>query len=743
MSKTRTKTLTETRHKQHQRALALGLTMALFGAPAMAQNTAAPDQIDEIIVTAMRRAQNLQSVPLSITAFTEAQITAFRAKGLEDLGDHTANMYMPASTEAGQSFITLRGINAGITRSSGRAVGVYIDGVYVNTDTAMDVSMNDIARVEVLKGPQGTLFGRDTIGGAINITTQKPGPDFGAQLQMTLGSDGLRQVTGHTDLPLISDIAVLRLNALSRKTSGYIHNAFSGRKAGAEDHTAIGAQLYFTPTDRFDAHLVFNLQKRDDRPNTMGEAITNIGADTIPYTINLDQDEFQTQNAKRASLNANYTFETGHQLSWTSGWSHTDDFYIQDGDRLPQSITVAQFDGVSRELSQEIRLTSPQNTRYDYLIGGYYLRARRGFNPTFPVMGSAFLEQVLGIPAQFHPADELDGQRVTTITRNAALFGHANFHINERLTLYGGARYSQDKKNVDYNSFGEVFEIFGLPPLQARTAVRHRPLSWMIGVRRQFTPQVMGYTSVSRGYRSAAIKDDFVSAADIAAGSGFFTRPEFLTNYETGLKSTWFDQKLRINASAFMMDYTDIQVSVSKPPFLFLRSLTNAAKAHISGFEADLLARITPSLHLSTSLGYVRSRYDDFVPAPGLDLSGTSFGDAPVWTFSSALDYRRPTPHGGALTAHLDYTNRTAPANAPLGGSAFVGDYGIWNGALGYVAVDEHWQVKFWLTNIGNVQRPAVTKLWGAGLGPLIENQTVRYEPPRRFGITLTAKLGP
>ncbi|PHS22858.1 MAG: hypothetical protein COA85_10620, partial [Robiginitomaculum sp.] len=492
------------------------------------------DTLYEIIVTATRRAENLQSVPISITAFSAEQLEAYQAPALEDLSDHVANMWMPASTEAGQSFITMRGINAGITRSSGRSVGVYVDGVFISADTAMNIAMFDVNRIEVLKGPQGTLFGRDTIGGAINITSKKPAKVPEGKVQIEVGNYGLQQILASASTPLVKDVLFLRLAAMKRNKGGYIKNAFTGRKAGAEDHFFYNAQLYYTPSTRFDARLVFSAQKIDDRPNALGEATTNIGSDTIPYTINLDQDEFQKQTVKRASLNANYDFPSGHTLSWTSGWSHVDDFYIQDGDRLPQSITVAQFNGGSRELSQEIRLTSPQYNRFDYLFGLYYLDARRDFNPTFPVMGSAFLEQVLGIPAQFHPTDTLDGQMVSTKTTSKAAFAHANFHITDKLTAYGGLRFTNDHKRVDYRSFGEVFGVFGLPPLQATSRVRNRPLSWMGGMRYQITDTVMAYGSISRGYRSAAIKDNFVSAADINAPSGFFTRPEFLTNYETG-----------------------------------------------------------------------------------------------------------------------------------------------------------------------------------------------------------------
>ena len=716
---------------------------------AVAQAAPAPQQrhedqarLDEIIVTATRRPQNLHDVPVSVSSFDAAQIDALRPAGLEDLADFVPNMWMPPSTEAGQSFITMRGIGAGIARSSGRSVGVYIDGVFVNADTAMDVAMADIAGVEVLKGPQGTLFGRDTIGGAINITTRAPTGGNTGEARLSVGSFGLVEERTSADLGLREDVLALRIFALKRDRGGYIRNAFTGRKAGAQNHASASAVLSYTPAGRLDARLNLSWQHRHDRPNTLGEAVTNTGSDTIPYTINLDQDEFQTQSVARASVQANYDLGHGYTLHSISGWSHVRDFYIQDGDRLPIPITTARYDGRAQEWSQEVRLTSPENDQYDFVAGLYALRSSTLFSPTFPLMGAAFLEKVLGIPAAFQPADVLDGQRINGRTTSLAGYAHGNLYFNDKLSLFGGLRHTRERKGLDYRSFGEVFTVFGLPPLQHRARVSSHPLSWTAGARYRPSRALMGYASISRGYRSASIKDNFVSAADIAAGSGFFTKPEFVTNYESGLKLRTPNGRLRLNTAVFYMDYTDIQVAIARPPFLFLKSLENAARAHISGFEADVQAQATNRLRLALTAGYAHSRFDRFSPGPGLDLAGLSFGTAPVWTYSAAADYTLARDHGGAFQAHLDYAGRTAPSRLPPGVLAFAGNYGIANGWLGFESVRQGWKARLWVRNILDVNLPAASKLWGAGLGPLIENRTIRYEPPRMAGIEVSVRFG-
>ncbi|MBL4871757.1 MAG: TonB-dependent receptor, partial [Robiginitomaculum sp.] len=601
-----------------------------------------------------------------------------------------------------------------------------------------------IERVEILKGPQGTLFGRDTIGGAINITTKAPTAELEGRLQVEAGNYGRTQISAQVNIPLKKDVLALRLSAQKLDKEGYILNAFNGNKAGALDHFNFNGQLYFTPFTQIDARLVYNFQTLDDRPNSMGETVTSIGSDLIPYTINVDQDEIRTQDQHRLSLNVNYQLENGFTLTSISGVSGVEDFYIQDGDRLPIPITIAQFDSTYNETSQELRVTSPKTEKFDYLIGLYYLNATRDYSPTFPLMSTAFLEQVFFIPPANHPPDELDGQRVISNSKTYAVFAHGNVRFTDKWSGFTGIRYTHDTKTVDYSIFGETFALFTLTALNNTAKVVNDPLSWTIGTRYEISDNINTYASISRGYRSATVKDDFISQADIDAGTGFFTEPEFLTNYELGIKSFLMDGKVRANVSAFYMDYTDIQVSVSRPPFLFLKTLTNAAKAHIYGFEAEMEAQITDELRVSTAVGYVKTQYDEFSPSPGVDLAGTGFGTAPDWTISAALDYTKPLRSGGEIILHTDYTDRSVPDDfAPETRTlTFVGDYAVTNVSAAYRARGGKWKAGLWVKNLFDVNEPAVNFLWGAGLGPLIENETIQYEPPRTYGLTLDYVFG-
>lgn len=708
--------------------------------------------LDEIIVTATKRAQNIQDVPISITAFTAPKLESLNADGLIELGTYVPNMWLPASTEAGQQYITMRGISAGVTKHTGRSVGVYADGVYVNADTALNLPMSGVKSVEVLKGPQGTLFGRDTIGGAINITTSAPSDELTGRAEFEIGNYGRTQGRLSVDVPVVKDTLSIRLSADKLDTDGYIENQLTGNMAGAVDHLGLGAQVFYQPTDQFQARLVYQYRDLDDRPNTMGETVTGLGADTVPYTINLDQDERQTQTAHSLSLNMAYELGNGFTVRSVTGFNDVEDFYIQDGDRLPEAITIAQFNSNYSEFSQEFRLESPQDQALTYLVGAYYLNAKSDYSPTFPLMHTAFLEvleqDVFGVPAGPRPDDILDGQLVSEKVESFALFGHADYALTERLNLFAGLRYTDDKKTLDYSIFGESFAYFyqlyyaQMPSGVNTSKLSANPVSWTVGGRYALNDQINTYASVSRGYRSGSVKDDFITQSEINAGEGFYTEPEFVTNYEAGVKALLWDNRVRANFSAFYMDYTDIQVSISDPRFPYFRLLANAASAHITGFEADIEAQITSGLTVSGAIGHVKTQYDNFKPSDSVDLSGTGFGSSPNWTYSAAVDYTAPLTADLLANLHVDYTDRSvpsdfAPQSHPL---AFVGDYGVTNLSIGIEA--DRWDAKLWVKNVFDVNDPAVNFVWGRGLGSRIENETVSYEPPRTVGVTLGYRFG-
>ncbi len=284
--------------------------------------------------------------------------------------------------------------------------------------------------------------------------------------------------------------------------------------------------------------------------------------------------------------------------------------------------------------------------------------------------------------------------------------------------------------------------MFGLNALRTTQSLRDDPVSWTLGGRYKLSNSLTTYISAARAFRSATVKDNFIGQADLDAPSGFFTEPEFVTNYETGFKFQTSDRHFRLNASAFYMDYTDIQVYISQEPFLFLRTLTNAAKARVWGVEADMNWRASKNLNVGANLGYLKTRYTEFIPEPGRDLSGTGFGTAPELSFSAVVDYQHPLENGTWQT-HLDYANQIAPDDFELRTLGFVGSHAVVNAWTGYRPSNGTWAARLWVKNLFDLNKPVTNFHWGAGLGPLLDNVTVQYEKPRRYGITLDYYFGP
>lgn len=695
-------------------------------------------ELEEIIVTATKRSESLQDVPISISAFGEAQLEAYRPTNLEDLGGFVPNMYMPPAGERGVSTITIRGFGVGISRTSGKGVGVYIDGVYVGGNTGQNIEMADIARVEVLKGPQGTLFGRDTIGGAINITTKAPGNEFSGHVEAEAGNFGAVKLKANVDVPLVEDTLTMRVSGLFKKSDGYIFNEATGKYLEAEEAKSGKLQLYYIPAENLTARLTYTHLERDDKPYSSGESATNLFSDEIPYLVNIDGPESSRQNLDALSLSVEYELAGGHTLTSITGWSSMNDFYDQDVDKTPLPIFTKEYIGEEEEWSQELRLTSPENEKFDYLVGLYYFKGDYKLQDVFPLLGSAFLSAI-GIPDAFHPpVDILDGQKRDLKVESFAAFTHVNYHLTEDLTLFGGLRYTSDKKDADYAMFGEVFATVGFATIDVVDGTKDDPFSWTLGARYTVSEDVMMYASVSRGFRSSSIKDYFVSASDLAVDGGFFTRPEFVTNYEIGMKVQAFDNRLRANLAAFYMDYTDIQVGVRDPIITFVQRFTNAAKATAKGFEADIVAVLTDNLQVSGSLGYLTSKYDEYMPDPQTDYSGLAVANAPEWTTSVAVDYNLPLSNGGQIMLHGDYRYHTTPAGEPTPDSRTIfGDYGIANAWMGYQSPEATWRVTAWVENLFDSDHEAGNRLWNSGFGPLLEHNAIVYERPRTYGVTL------
>ncbi len=706
----------------------------ISGLPEHAHAQAANDRsLEEIVVTATKRSERLQDVPISISVFDDLKLEQLRPTSLSDLVEYVPNMYMPPAGESQTQYISLRGLGPGVTRSGGRAVGIYIDGAFSSADNLANLPISDIASIEVLRGPQGTLYGRDTIGGAVNVSTRRPDGALGGYAELEAGNYGRMGLRGGLDVPLIEDKLFFRVSGTKLDSDGYIDNIFNGAETGGIDQFNTRAQLYFEPNERWDARLIYTYLERDDNTTT-GENGVGTFSDDIPYLVNINEEERFQQDANTVTLSVNYNFANDYTLSLIAGWADSSDVSLVDRDVTPEPVSIQSILYDVEDFTQELRLTSPTSDRYDFLVGIYHLQSDVSNRDTYPLFGEAWLANI-GFPPIL--PDTLDGQERQVSTNSLAVFTHGNYYVNDKLSLFGGLRYTADEKEVNTTVFGEIFAAFGFQPSPGTVTRKDEPVTWAAGVRYAFSDAVNTYASISRGYRSAAVKDDFITAGDLAADGGFVTSPEYLINYEIGSKIRSADGAASLNAALFYMDYTDIQVAVAIPPLTFVQQLQNAAAAHIQGFEIDGVYSLTDNLRISGSAGYLKTEYDEFMPAPGDDRAGTGFGGVPEWTLSAAVDYAVPLSRTVDLELHLDGTKLTTPDDfAPAVVGNTVEGHSMLNGSVALVSSTQKWRLTFWGRNLLDDDDVLNTVLWGAGLGPN-EHRVFTYQQPRTYGATL------
>ncbi len=710
------------------------ILLSSTGLPLYAEEAAKVTEEDEniIYVTATKRTEALQDVPISISVFNETKLEALRPEDLSDISTYVPNMYLPPANESASQAITMRGLGPGVVRSGGRSVGIYIDGVYSSADNLTNLPISDLERIEVLKGPQGTLFGRDTVGGAINITTRRPDNHFNGFVDIDVGNYGRTVFNSGLDIPLIDDDLAMRISLKKLDYSGHIDNIFNGEKADGLDQFSGRMQLYYTPNDKVDIRVIYNHSERDDNPTT-GENSAGNFSDDIPYQVNTNEKESFIQDADSLSLSINYQLDSGFTFTSITGWAESSDKSFVDRDLTPEPVSTQSISYSVDDLTQEFRITSPESDTFDYIVGLYYLDSDVKNRDVYPLFGAAWLANI-GFPPF---PDVLDGQERNFTTNSLALFTNMNYYISEDLSVFGGLRYTSDKKDVNVSSFGEIFGAFGFLSTEQTVTTEDNPISWSLGTRYAVSETVKTYASVSKGYRSSSIKDDFITEADLISANGFVTEPEYVTNYEVGAKIRSEDGKLQVNSALFYMDYTDIQVSVAVPPLLFVRQLLNAAEAHIQGMEIDATYSMTENFQIYGSAGYLKTEYDDFKPTPDEDLSGTGFGNSPEWTLDAGMDYQYPIAGKGDLLFHLDTTKIKTPDDfAPNRAVLSIQGYSTMNGSVAFNSLDDKWRLTLWVKNLQDKSSTTSTTVWGAGLG-LNEHGVYIYQPPRTYGLNL------
>ena len=612
-------------------------------APAVAAEPPAPEALEEIIVTARKRAENLQDVPDSITAFSARAIEERRINRISDALLLTPGVHMVSDQDAGTNIITVRGI--GTNRNLPASVAFVVDGVVLPDSDAFTADLSDVERIEVLKGPQGALYGRNAIAGVINLTTRRPTEDLEGDLKVGYGRGETKEISGALGGPLVGDSLLGRVAVNYRDTEGLIENTFTGDEMDHDRNTRVSGRLIWNASDALTFDLRGSYYEQEsgalwfssaDVLNTTGG---RVGEDLAKIDPAQDDPGFTDRTIMDAALVVEYEAGAG---TWTSitAYNDIDLLFGEDLDATPiRAITDTRQDRETRAWSQELRFTSSADRRLRYIAGLYYQNTNRDLNTRTAFDYCFFFGVVCGDAQPF----ELSGIRVPTQLNELegefdqwAAFAQANYDLTDALELTVALRYDEDQRE-QLDVLTQRTDEATFSDLQPKVS-----LAW------KTTEDVMLYATFAEGYKSGA----FNPPPSPTATYPLVVEQEGTTNYEVGMKSTWGDGLLQANLAAYHTDYEDIQVFR-----LDLQTggqvAINANEARLRGVEIELLARPLRGLELSAAYGYTDAEFTDFDGTGNFD--GNRLPNTPEYEFDAAARYEHPLRTDVMLVTRVDY----------------------------------------------------------------------------------------
>lgn len=701
----------------------------------------------DVVVTAQKRAQNLQDVPLAVSAFTGEDLAN---RGVREISDLTK--IVPGLQVGNQNGIAtpfLRGIgNASVAVGNEPSVATYIDGVYYATVATGFFSMGNVDRVEVLKGPQGTLFGRNSSGGVIHIITKDPDMDPGIEGNFSYGNYDTTEgsVYGHTGL---GDNLAFGISLNGRhQGEGYGKSIITGRDHSYNDYFTARPKLVFEPSDLTKITLsgTYAWSKASVQanvyPGTTRSYVVNVPegtpAGTDPRTVQVPPAGFYDSRNNRDSYTQYELWGTSLRidqelpfatLSSITAYSNTKSFASLDVDftefddfYVLQPATIKQF-------TQEFQLTSLSSSLIDWVLGAFYYDVEQSYeNVQFrgPAIAGGFDGYFQQKPKSY------------------AAYGQASYEFLPKLTFTGGLRYSHDKVSADgFLTLPDNADVIAAPPNpQSRSGDK---LTFKAALDYKVTDDVLAYASLSRGYKSQSF--------NLLVYSGVSNKPEVIDAYEVGIKSDLFDRRVRLNVSGFYYDVTDPQIQLLRVGSIVL---SNADSARTYGLDVDFTALVTDGLMFRASGTWLDSKYSEYgancgTPealncAPsGPPLFGPIYGaTAPLLGIDAAGNYTTRAPKFSGNVG-FDYVIPVGDRDLTLSGDYYYNDgyffepdniirqpsYGLLSAQIKYAAT-ENVSIAVWGKNL-NDKKYAVysgTQAGAAG-SPYIAG------PPQTYGISV------
>lgn len=657
--------------------------------------------IEEVVVTARKKTESLQTVPVAVTALSGSFIEKNFASSVKDLDKYAPNVQLETQQFGGGALnASIRGMSYDeVEKTYEPAVGVSVDGVFFSHNSGAMVDMFDIESIEILRGPQGTLFGRNTMGGTVNIQRTKPSHEFGAKASVSYGSYDQRAIKARVTGSLVEDKLAGKLGVYQFSGDSHTENYFTGKQDDGMDRFSVVGSLLWTPTDTVSVQLSADYLDDDSemapvlnmtRPGELFCDLFDVCAaksldvaEDNDFEVSFGAKPFKSEiEARTYSLNASWDL-ADYTLTSITAYNELDELLDMENTGTPDIGGTSFFTVVRgqtlEQWSQEFRVTSEFSGPFNFVAGLFYFKSEYELDPQDVLL--------LGTSINLFKAEQqLDAY---------AVFGEMYYDLTDKASLTLGGRLTYEEKTLAVNSIIGGGFVCPDPNAPAGAESCRDPevdfddFSPRVGVDYQFTNDVMGYFTWSRGFRSGG----WNGRPQTQAGIGPY-EPEQLDNYELGVRSDWFDNRLRVNATVFHMKYDDKQEAIIRPSPVSLATETivqNAASATVNGLELELQAMLGPNLQLRSAVGYLDAEFDEYLDDSGNDIKDQRhISYSPEWTISAGGDYYVQLDNlGGELvfTANYKWTDEyaTDPIVDPLGlEREIIDEYGEFDFSVSY-----------------------------------------------------------
>ena len=695
----------------------------------------AAGELEEVVVSARKRDEDLRDVPISIVAISGDALARQGATELRNLGDVVPNVIVGTGNQERRTNLVIRGISTE-ARSIGQetGVGVYLDGVYTGRAETYNQRLPDIAQVEFLRGPQGTIFGKNTIAGAINLTTLKPSDEIRGSLSLDGGNYGHAEAIGFLSGPLKEGLLFGKIAAYGLTEDGYARNEFNGRRVGSKLHDGVRVQLRATPSDQLEVSFSADVNRVDGEPYRFEVTQGTFGNEPGPYTINEAYNTWEHVDYSGAALTVNYALASGQSLTSITAFrkSEWDTHYDETWNGFNHAF--AEYEQSSDYASQELRLASPSGERFEYVVGFYYSHQKSDTHT--PVTIGDGLADIFGIPYGWQSFD----QSADVTTDGYAAFANASYHVTDQWTATLGGRYTYEEKDLNFQQFDPNGLGF-VPNIGPLTDTFNRgeftPTASLVYA---LNPSWNLYATYSSGYKSGGFNVDVLSTVDNVSFDS-----EHTDNFELGAKAILFGGRMQANLAVFYMDYKDLQVTQYDPD-TFSNYIGNAASASVTGVELDLVAQPTRHLSMTAGLGWLDATFDRFIDQYGVDLKDNELPFAPEVSASLAAEYAWPIVTSIDAFVRLEGTHRakTYPdvQNNPRDR---LDSYSLLNARAGLRFGEGRWTLEAYARNLTD-ERYAVNRTTQRPLLSFLppfayDETTTTFGAPRMYGVKLTTRF--